>query len=165
MDQPQVYTNSYPQYDPNISYHGYDLSRDVSAYRFDADSSQSLAANGVESSLVTYRSSQERLFRIDPCRRLGKRVPTTSLPLNSWSRSTTEVNGQDVLTSSSQVWAMPSVSEPFGVFPICAIAMVEVKSRPMPVHRSTFLFPFQVFFSFLISFSSSSSAFHSSFWK
>jgi len=45
MDPPQIYTNSYPQYDPNISYHGYDLSRDVSEYRFGDDSSH-LNVNG-----------------------------------------------------------------------------------------------------------------------
>lgn len=32
----QIYINSYPQYDPDMSYHGYDLSRDVSEYKFDA---------------------------------------------------------------------------------------------------------------------------------
>ena len=32
-----MYTNSYPQYDIDTSYHGYDLSRDVSEYKFDAD--------------------------------------------------------------------------------------------------------------------------------
>ena len=31
----QMYTNSYPQYDIDTSYHGYDLSRDVSEYKFD----------------------------------------------------------------------------------------------------------------------------------
>ncbi|CAF1020392.1 unnamed protein product [Rotaria sp. Silwood1] len=30
----QLYINTYPQYDPNLSYHGYDLSRDVSEYQF-----------------------------------------------------------------------------------------------------------------------------------
>ncbi len=30
----QIYVNAYPQYDPNLSYHGYDLSRDVSEYQF-----------------------------------------------------------------------------------------------------------------------------------
>lgn len=34
---PQMYTNSHPQYDLDTSYHGYDLSRDVSEYKFDAD--------------------------------------------------------------------------------------------------------------------------------
>ncbi|CAF1181269.1 unnamed protein product [Adineta steineri] len=33
----QIYVNEYPQYDPNLSYHGYDLSRDVSEYKFGAD--------------------------------------------------------------------------------------------------------------------------------
>ena len=33
----QIYINSYPQYDPNLSYHGYDLSRDVSEYKFGAE--------------------------------------------------------------------------------------------------------------------------------
>ncbi|CAF0879596.1 unnamed protein product [Adineta ricciae] len=32
----QIYVNSKPQYDTNISYHGYDLSRDVSEYPIDA---------------------------------------------------------------------------------------------------------------------------------
>ena len=40
-NQSQIYTNSYPQYDPDISYHGYDLSRDVSEYRFGEDSAHS----------------------------------------------------------------------------------------------------------------------------
>ncbi|CAF2737142.1 unnamed protein product [Rotaria sp. Silwood2] len=35
----QLYINTYPQYDPNLSYHGYDLSRDVSEYRFGIDNS------------------------------------------------------------------------------------------------------------------------------
>jgi len=33
----QVHTNSFPEYDPRTSYHGYDLSRDISAYNFDAN--------------------------------------------------------------------------------------------------------------------------------
>lgn len=32
-----MYTNSFPQYDIDTSYHGYDLSRDVSEYKFDGD--------------------------------------------------------------------------------------------------------------------------------
>ena len=37
VDDHQVYVNTYPQYDPHVSYHGYDLSRDVSEYRFGDD--------------------------------------------------------------------------------------------------------------------------------
>ncbi|CAF1058426.1 unnamed protein product [Rotaria sordida] len=33
----QIYINTYPQYDPNVSYHGYDLSRDISEYQFGAN--------------------------------------------------------------------------------------------------------------------------------
>ncbi|CAM4866858.1 unnamed protein product [Rotaria socialis] len=35
----QIYINSYPEYDPKVSYHGYDLSRDVSEYQFGANNS------------------------------------------------------------------------------------------------------------------------------
>jgi hypothetical protein len=33
----QIYINTDPQYDPEMSYHGYDLSRDVSEYKFDPE--------------------------------------------------------------------------------------------------------------------------------
>jgi hypothetical protein len=36
-DDQQIYINTHSQYDPNGSYHGYNLSRDVSEYRFGDD--------------------------------------------------------------------------------------------------------------------------------
>ena len=43
----QIYVNSKPQYDTNISYHGYDLSRDVSEYPVDAGRDHSQRNTGV----------------------------------------------------------------------------------------------------------------------
>ena len=46
-----MYINSYPQYDPDMSYHGYDLSRDVSEYKFDADNHIDPSSLGVNLSI------------------------------------------------------------------------------------------------------------------
>ena len=45
IDGQQIYMNSQPQYDPKLSYHGYDLSRDLSEYRFGEDNSDSRDAS------------------------------------------------------------------------------------------------------------------------
>lgn len=122
-DQQQIYTNSYPQYDPNVSYHGYDLSRDVSEYRF--------GQNNTAPVKVLFQWSihfSRDAFRINPSQHQEKHDLIKYRRLTRPIRRPIEVNGRDASISSFPVWDMLWVLEPFGVFLIFATAMEEVKN-------------------------------------